>query len=166
MKILLALLLVILLAGVILAIKYSIKFIQKCRTDYISFRESLALTELPIITFYQNGKKINFVLDTGSTMSVVNEKSLKGLKHTLNDSTSTAAGLDGKLKEGVKHVNITIEYKDKMYTEIFQVLNLTELLTMIKESTGVSIHGILGTSFMQKYKYVLDFKEMIAYSKK
>ena len=37
----------------------------------MSFRESLDLTDLPIITFRQGKEKINLILDTGSSKSVI-----------------------------------------------------------------------------------------------
>lgn len=35
----------------------------------------------------------------------------------------------------------------------------------LKSMYGIQIHGILGTSFFQKYRYVLDFAELTAYQK-
>ena len=42
---------------------------------------------------------------------------------------------------------------------------MNTVFTSIKNETGVTLHGLIGNSFMQKYKYVLDFDEMVAYSK-
>ena len=39
---------------------------------HMSFKESMDLVELPIITFYNNGKKLNFLLDTGANNSIIN----------------------------------------------------------------------------------------------
>ena len=36
----------------------------------------------------------------------------------------------------------------------------------IKKDTGVTVHGIIGSLFFNEFKYVLDFDELIAYSKK
>ena len=40
------------------------------------------------------------------------------------------------------------------------------MVSTMKKEYGVTIHGLLGTGFFQKYKYVLDFNEMVAYSLK
>ena len=42
---------------------------------------------------------------------------------------------------------------------------MSEAFKKIKDGNGATIHGLIGNSFMQKYKYVLDFDEMVAYSK-
>ena len=38
------------------------------KSSEISFREAMDLAELPVITFYNGDKKINFLLDTGSNI--------------------------------------------------------------------------------------------------
>ena len=38
----------------------------KKKNSEISFREAMDLAELPVITFYNGDRKINFLLDTGS----------------------------------------------------------------------------------------------------
>ena len=35
---------------------------------------------------------------------------------------------------------------------------------MIKLEYGINLHGILGSTFFQKYRYVLNFDELVAYS--
>ena len=42
----------------------------------MSFKESMNLTELPIVTFYNGTNKLNFLLDTGSNLCVINSNSL------------------------------------------------------------------------------------------
>jgi hypothetical protein len=43
--------------------------------------------------------------------------------------------------------------------------DISQTLIALKEEYGVTVHGLLGTGFFTKYKYILDFNEMIAYSK-
>ena len=43
---------------------------------------------------------------------------------------------------------------------------LEETTKYIKENTGVEIHGLLGTDFLQNYKYVIDFKSLEVYARK
>ena len=59
-----------------------------------------------------------------------------------------------------------IVYKDKEYQEDFQVIDLSKAFGVIKSESGVNLHGILGNSFFQKYKYVINFDELIVYSLK
>ena len=45
------------------------------------------------------------------------------------------------------------------------ISDLDKPFNNIKKESGVTIHGILGNNFFKKYKYVLDFDKLIAYSK-
>lgn len=134
--------------------------------SYMSFRESIALADLPVVTFYQGDKRLNFLLDTGATLSVIDEKLVNSIESKFNDTISRTIGVDGKVMDNLINVDISFKYKDKDFSDTFQVVDMTQTFNSIKTSTGVTIHGIIGSCFMQKYKYVLDFKEMIAYSKK
>lgn len=44
--------------------------------DRMSFRETMDLTGLPIVTFRQGENKINFILDTGAAASLVDKRYL------------------------------------------------------------------------------------------
>jgi hypothetical protein len=46
------------------------------------------------------------------------------------------------------------------------VINLNDLFNTIKENYGVTVHGILGTNFLDKYNYVIDFKDYKLYRRK
>lgn len=138
---------------------------SKSRYDYISFRESLDLTGLPIITFHQGKTKLNFIFDTGSNLSVIDKEVIKKLKLKETNKKCNITGIGGT-SEVLNIVEINFKYKDNELNDYFQVLNMEDTLSIIKKSTGVTIHGLIGNNFMQKYNYVLDFDEMVAYSKK
>ena len=74
-----------------------------------------------------------------------------------NDELMTR-GTDGKMFYKRPDGNI-VAYDSTEY-------NKDEIVSAIKNATGVTIHGVIGNKFMQKYKYILDFDKMIAYSKK
>ena len=41
--------------------------------DAMSFQNSMDLAELPVVTFRQGDKKINFLLDTGSNNCIIDK---------------------------------------------------------------------------------------------
>lgn len=133
------------------------------KENKISFREAMDLADLPIITLKQGDKKINFLLDTGSTMSIITTGVLEGLEYTETGELGTVYGMEGNVID-TKYINMNVMYKDITYNENFQVVDMTSAFNSIKQSTGVTISGILGNSFFTKYKYVLNFDELIAYS--
>lgn len=150
---------VVLIVTAVLIKKYS-----KVYKSVISFRESLDLTGLPVITFNQGKNKYNFLLDTGATNSVINEKCLSGIKHTIiEDAVCEVYGMEGNIQT-VSYAEIDFK-RDMDYKGYFQVVDMSAAFDNVKAETGVTIVGILGNDFFQKYKYVLDYNTMIAYSK-
>lgn len=148
-------------------IVYYIKKHKKENTS-ISFKESLDLTEMPVVTFIHNDHKLNFLLDTGSNHNLLDESVADLLDIQSGEMimhTSINAG--GKEKAAPRpKVDITVGYKGNNFTDSFYLLDMSEAFNTIKAESGVTIHGIIGNAFMSKYKYVLDFDEMIAYYKK
>lgn len=134
------------------------------KKNAISFRETIDLVGIPVITFSISGKKLHFILDTGANKSIINKKIADKLGAT-TEETSKVVGIEGTAKS-CYYTTLNLNYKDVDYQERFQVVDMTATFKEIKSTYGVTLHGILGSSFMEKYKYVLDFKEMVAYSKK
>lgn len=134
-------------------------------TETMSFMESMNLVDLPIVTFFQGNNRFNFLLDTGSNSCVVDKRVLSKLKYKLiKENSSTLMGMDG-IRHDVDTCEITLFYKDKEYTYDYIIQDMAGPFEDIKQASGVIIHGILGSKFFNKFKYVLDFKELIAYSK-
>lgn len=137
---------------------------SKSKYDYISFRESLDLTGLPVITFHQGKVRLNFMLDTGSNKNIIDRSIASKIENIPIKGKTSIMGFNGQ-KETATNIKVEIAHKDKVFESTFQVLNMSAPFGEIKKEFGVTIHGILGNTFMQKYKYILNFDEMIAYSK-
>lgn len=133
--------------------------------EIMSFRESMDLTNLPIVTFYQGDKKFNFLLDTGASLSVINQSALESIEHTTLEGNGTLFGVDG-VNRDVTYASINLTYKSRNYSEDFQVLDIQNAIDQVKSESGVNMIGILGSEFFRKYRYILDFNELVAYSKK
>lgn len=154
------LLLVILVAITINAIEDN----RKKNESKISFRESMDLTELPVVTFYNGDKKLNFLLDTGSNVSHINSSVIHLLDHTKTDQKTDTIGMEGN-KVSNDICKMTVYYRNQRFEEDFIISDLNDAFDIIKQEDGVQIHGILGSKFFEKYRYVLDFSELIAYIK-
>lgn len=130
----------------------------------MSFRETLDLTDLPIVTFKHKGKKINFLLDTGAANSIINKSVLKHMDYTSTGRFETIYGIDGVTQDKAEYVNFDVEYKDANFNEDFQAVDMSRAFGNIKSEHGVNLHGIIGNSFLSKYRYIIDFNELVAYS--
>lgn len=140
---------------------YKEKYINKTK---MSFKESLDLVGVPIVTFYQFGNKYNFLLDSGAAINCINKDIISTINYSKTKLADGVIGLDG-IKHDAEIINVNLFYKDNSFNTNFAVVNMTETLAEIKQSSGVTVCGILGTEFLSKYKYVMDFKDNIAYIK-
>lgn len=143
-----------------------IESIQNKKIVGMSFKETLDICDLPIVTFTHNNQKINFLLDTGANSSIIDASFLKrpGLKYIESDFKEGVCGIEGNVVDAY-YINMYITYKNNNYEEWFQVLDMSKTFTSLKQDYGVNVHGILSSAFFTKYKYILDFKDFIAYSK-
>lgn len=133
-------------------------------TTPMSFKESMDFFNLPVVTFYQNDKKFNFLLDTGSNDCIIDSNILKEIEHEKIDEKVKLSGLEG-INHTVNLCKITMSYKNTDYPFVYLIQDLSEVFGSIKEETGLTLHGLLGSKFFNKYNYVLDFADLIAYTK-
>lgn len=164
MEFVLKIVFVLLLAGIAAIVAHFVDLARK-KTSYdsMSFRETMDLCELPIVTFMNNGKKLNFLLDTGASKSVIHSGALDELTYKSLNKSGDLYGIDGK-RQDASFISMSIEYKGKDYSEEFQSIDMSIPFSNLKSDFGVNLHGILSSTFFQKYRYVLNFDELVAYS--
>lgn len=155
---------VVILVLVIVFITNTINDIRKRNNSKISFKEAMDLVELPVVTFYNGDTKLNFLLDTGSNVSYINSSIIPLLVHEKTDKEMDTIGIEGN-KVSNQFCKMPVTYKNQVFEEEFSIADLDEAFNVIKQESGVQIHGILGSKFFERYKYVIDFKELIAYIK-
>lgn len=130
----------------------------------VSFAEAMDLVELPIITVQNNNTKINLLLDTGSNSSYISPAVLKDLEYDEIELSNTTVGFGG----GTTHTrgcNMKIKYKKLTFKDTFIIMQSDDVFSAIKQACGVQVHGILGSKFFDRYSYVIDFGDLVAYIK-
>ena len=155
---------VVILLLAIAFIANTIDDIRKRNNSKISFKEAMDLVELPVVTFYNGDTKLNFLLDTGSNVSYINNSIIPFLAHEKIGKEMNTIGIEGN-KVSNQFCKMSVTYKNQVFEEEFSIANLDEAFDVVKQESGVQIHGILGSKFFEKYKYILDFKELTAYIK-
>lgn len=151
---------IVLIIGIIVN---AVMDVRKSKKDKMSFRETMDLTGLPIVTFKQGDKKFNFILDTGAFSSIIDSRVLNNMEYTPLAGTSVGYGIDGK-EHTMEQVGVVLTYKDKKYSDAFRVLDMSASFDSFKRDYGVNVHGLLSSSFFERYKYVLNYEELAAYS--
>jgi hypothetical protein len=130
----------------------------------MSFKESLDLANLPIVTMYQGNNKIHFLLDTGSTDNMIDSNYTILNYKNIENECANLTGIGGT--QQTELIELNLFYKDKEFVVDALKLDMSNTFGVIKQNTGIQLHGILGSSFFNKYKYILDYYNMIAYPKK
>lgn len=161
LKIVVILLVVILLAIIINGAE---DYCRQKKRENMSFREAMDLVELPVVTFYNKDTKLNFLLDTGSDLSYINKSILSSLEYKEVNESRNIISVGGN-SQTFGCCDMTVTYRNQKFIDRFYISDLDEAFRAIKAETGVQIHGILGSKFFAKYKYILDFESLVAYSK-
>ena len=147
------------IAAVVLQRRYDIKKSQ----SILSIRESIMLTDFPILTFNNNGYRLRFLLDTGSNANMIDKNILKNL--VITDSSSpeeddyTVHSIGDSTLSSTQYL-ICFNYDSLKFGAYFMAVDKFSGFDKIKNDTGVEVNGILGAPFMTRYKYILDLDNL------
>lgn len=144
---------------------YDVPIVRLKQDDIVPFKAGFDLTGLPVVTLYQGEQKLNFLLDTGSTDCIIDSNIIANIDYKLTNKANNLMGMEGNNRL-VQICEITLYFNNKGYTYEYQINDMKQCFDAIKAESGVTLHGIIGSKFFNKFKYVLDFDELIAYSKK
>lgn len=141
----------------------------KPNTDAMySFDEAMDIVELPILVLSNNGRKYRFILDSGSNgchldKRVIDKLDIERTSEAESSSMSTGAGVIETSKDKAQ---IKFNLNNTVFSIPFFVEDLSQPFDYIKETDGMTIHGILGSNFLSANNWVLDFAKNVAYMKK
>ena len=127
-----------------------------------SFANTMCSLSLPLVTLTNNGKFFNFLIDTGSTLSIIDSKVLHEFDYVESEVKGDAYGIDGNHVE-VSYIKMVLSLEGVKFVEAFQVMRMPAF-DNIKQTEGFDIAGILGSTFLDRYNFILDFKELVMYT--
>lgn len=139
------------------------KLIRVRKGQVFNIKNSIELTGIPVITLYQNDKKYNFMLDTGSNVSYIDKNAGLEVSELLGVDSFLSATSDGN--RCTVH-SIELYYDNKSFVIPVRVTDFYNQFDTIKKEFGVGLSGILGGDFLSKYSYVLDYAEYVVYRRK
>ena len=118
----------------------------------MSFKESMNLTELPVVTFYNGTNKLNFLLDTGSNLCVINSNSLKPLTYTKLNETGHIHGMEGSIID-VEYISMNFTHNEKLYTSkcTDSIFCLFSICRAVKKLYSNLLQVFLVLSVLYKY---------------
>ena len=133
----------------------------------LSFKDTVTDAGVPIVTLKNGEKEFNFLLDTGSDISHIDSTIVDSLSdiEEIEGNNLTITTANGSIESGNNWIRIPLNYKKQSFIEDFMLLDLHDTFEVLREDTGIQLHGILGGTFLRKYRYVLDYNDLVAYTK-
>ena len=131
----------------------------------LSFSKGFTCPNIPIVTFTQGDKELNFILDTGSDDNVINRSALDYIDHEMIEHDGTLAGVGGVFK--VEACNIPFQYEGENFVAKFLIADhLQQAFDDIRKAHAIPLHGLIGSKFLYNNNIVLDFNNLTAYNNK
>lgn len=128
-----------------------------------SLSYGLGKSQLPIIPIKVEGKYLCFIIDTGSTCSLIDSDVVEYFRDMVEPiGDYCISGLEGT-KHKVDMITLPFNFEDYTYKTIFCVQPLLNAFKGIEDESGIQVHGLLGTDFLIENKWTIDFKELIIY---
>lgn len=130
---------------------------SKLDTKYVTFR---TIKKIPVIEGKINGKRALFIVDTGASVSILNESLSKrfGFKYVSTPSSQRVLGLGGDAAVRLAF-NCDVEFGDIRVSGIrFHSQPLGEVVKAIREHEQIEIAGIIGGNIIQRYGITINYR--------
>lgn len=117
-------------------------------------------TKLPIILVEIEDKYLCFILDTGSTCSLIDSTVVEYFKDIVEPvGDYYISGIEGT-KHKVDIVTLSFNFEGQIYKPKFCVTPLLDAFKSIEEENGIQVHGLLGTDFLLENQWIVDFRTL------
>ena len=125
----------------------------------VSLNSILSKLGLPLLIVKAQAKNLCFLLDTGSNINVLDKKVAEFFQLSSGTVQRQQFGIDGTLQI-TDVVEMTFSLEEREYKAAFSVMDLSSAFGKLEEESGIQIHGLLGCSFIEQQKWVLDFEKL------
>ena len=119
---------------------------------------------LPIILARVKDKHLCFILDTGSTCSLIDSTVVEYFKDIVESvGDYCISGIEGT-KHKVDIVTLPFNFEGQIYKPKLCVKPLLDAFKGIEDESGIQVQGLLGTDFLLENKWIINFKEHIIHN--
>lgn len=150
---------------VLLVISAIYKKHSTTRVSQQNFSKLLKKTKFPVISFTNNNITLNFIIDTGAEISCIDSRILTNLKYNNVKEMAKCAGLDGAVLDLDRNEMTLKDANGREYFLDFYARDFSDAFDQLNASIGITLCGLIGNDFLQKYKSIIDFEQMIIYLK-
>lgn len=105
-------------------------------------------------------KYLSFILDTGSTCSLIDSNVVEYFKDIVEPvGDYYISGIEGT-KHKVDIITLPFTFEGQTYKPKFCVKPLLDAFKGIEDDSGIQVQGLLGTDFLLENQWIIDFKEL------
>lgn len=121
---------------------------------------------VPVITLMIDNDTYQFMVDTGSSHSSIMKRVVTQLNMPIQNLKGSGISFNG-ITRNLQCCYLTFHFDSIFYIEGFMIIPEQQeyALNETNVSTGYSIAGILGSDFLKKYGWVIDYRKSIIYNK-
>ena len=129
-----------------------------------SFSKGFIPPKLPIITVEHGDLKLNLLIDSGSDNNIIDSNILDKIDHKEAEYSNAThiTGVGGTVE--IQACSFSFKCNGEEYKADFLINDFSDAFTSILEASGIQLHGMLGTDFLQKNNIILDFQNFVAYN--
>lgn len=118
---------------------------------------------MPIILLEVGQNKILFLIGIEAIRRIINKTIFKQLNnsfiHKIPNKTIQISGIENTEKQGSVY-ELKFKIDDQTYIQEFVANSLIEASSEMMKNSGLQIHGILGTDFLFKNQWIIDFENL------
>ena len=118
--------------------------------------------KIPIVEGKINGKRAYFIIDTGASISLLNESEASHFGFGSYSSTNQSlVGFSGSAAINEAY-NCRVEFGSMIIHGVtFKARCLNDFTAAIRQHEGVNISGIIGSDVFNKYQITIDYRNNI-----
>jgi hypothetical protein len=116
---------------------------------------------VPIVQGTLNNKKVYYIIDSGASLSVLDESQSKTYKFNVFDNPDYGSGVGyGGIAKFKQALGVDAYIGGVKVNVIFRTQNLSILVDAIQRQNGIKIVGIVGCDWLKTNKIIIDFKDI------
>lgn len=122
------------------------------KVDFVS------VNKIPVVEGKINGKKAFFIVDSGASLSVLDENQKNYYSFDTQESNIEAAGYSG-VAVFREVVGADIEIGGIRFVTDFKSQDMSKIVSIIRSTEGVSISGIIGSDIMKTNNFIINYTD-------
>lgn len=127
--------------------------------------EFISVDKIPIVVGTLNGKQAYFIMDSGASVSILDETQSKDYEFRVGtESPGEISGYGGNSSPKDTY-DVNVEIGGVKFDGIYRSQDLTNIISVVKESTGLNVVGIVGSNIMKEIGLIIDYDTNSLYLK-